>query len=465
MCYKKNISNIFLPAFLILFSSIFFGLVAKPNVAASSYSGSLLDQDRVPVWQRWEHKLRSTNTYPNPYKEVVLTVNFFGPKNNSFITYGFYNAGSIFKIRTAFPIAGKWTWRTTCSDTTNKGLHNKTGKINITPYHGRNLLYKNGFLKVSRNKRFLTYGDGTPFLWMGDTGWLAFWNSTRDEWQQYINDRAAKKFTVIQIHATKFGIAEANRRGDLPFENDLPNNAYWEDLDQKIEYANERGIVILLVGLGFGGKGSYIPAMNTSKFAQYLTGRLAGNFVIFSPSMDAPYDKRNDELGKYINEATSRHLITQHVGTNLKAAEEYRGKTYIDFTALQSGHHGGKVEDAYEAARSWPLILWKDECVKPIINAEGMYDGRGNNEGSNWREEDVRKIGWLSWLSGALGYTYGVGEIDKHVNGVMGGFGCLIPIVVFMILEKYFELGKCTTNELYETVIWKSAMVEIAACK
>lgn len=384
-------------------------------------ASSLYAKESPLTWQRWDHTLISKNQHAHPYNEVTVYVKFTGPHGQSFSTWAYWEEGNKYKIRAAFPAHGKWRWQTTCSDKTDKGLDNLKGSVNVSAYRGDNPLYQKGFLRVGTQGRILTHADNTPFLWMGDTGWHTMRLSTNEEWKKYIDNRAAKGFSVVQVHVTSSREIVPNVHEDMPFVNGVPNNAFWHDMEEKIQYANQKGIVVYMVGLGASGKGSYLPAMNTQRFAEYITGRLAGNFVILSPSMDARHDPRNDQLGTFLKEAGTLHLISQHVGTHLPAAEAYHPKPYLDFTSLQTGHHGGNVQEAYDAARNWSLILWKKQPVKPVINTEGMYDGRGNNEGLHWREMDVRKIGWLSWLSGALGYTYGAGNSNSKVTDSRGG--------------------------------------------
>ncbi len=59
--------------------------------------------------------------------------------------------------------------------------------------------------------------------------------------------------------------------------------------------------------------------------------------------------------------------------------------------------------------------------MKPVINIETMYDAHGHNNAPNWREQDVRKLGWVTWLSGSRGYTYGAGDVPPKVPGANGG--------------------------------------------
>ena len=53
-------------------------------------------------------------------------------------------------------------------------------------------------LKVSENKRFLVTADGQPFFYLGDTTWELFHRLNREEASRFLDNRAAKKFNVLQ---------------------------------------------------------------------------------------------------------------------------------------------------------------------------------------------------------------------------------------------------------------------------
>jgi hypothetical protein len=53
------------------------------------------------------------------------------------------------------------------------GLHGQAGRFQVRPAAGDNPLYRHGgFLRVSGDGHSLTYTDGTPFFWLGDTWWF-----------------------------------------------------------------------------------------------------------------------------------------------------------------------------------------------------------------------------------------------------------------------------------------------------
>ena len=53
-------------------------------------------------------------------------------------------------------------------------------------------------VRVSDNGHYFVKADGTPFFWLGDTAWSIFNHPKPEDVDIYLNDRAAKGFTVIQ---------------------------------------------------------------------------------------------------------------------------------------------------------------------------------------------------------------------------------------------------------------------------
>src|SRR5688572_16130487 len=90
--------------------------------------------------------------------------------------------------------------------------------------------------RVSDNGRFLLCENGQPFFYLGDTAWELFHRLNREETEEYLQDRAAKGFTVIQavILAEENGLRVPNRYGALPLEDfdpTRPNEEYFAHVD------------------------------------------------------------------------------------------------------------------------------------------------------------------------------------------------------------------------------------------
>ncbi len=369
---------------------------------AAATTLALAADPAATTWTRWELTLPVT---------AGDTVVFRGPKHSAVVVPGFTDdTGTHFRI--AFPRPGTWTWSTPSKK--------QKGKVQVTNSPAPNALRQHGFLEVEPNRRYLQHADGTPFLWIGDTPWFAGVKATPDEWRTYIDDRAAKRFSVVQISAVRQPqVGTARYQPFTPAGQ--PNPEYWADLDAKVRYANDKGIVVLIVGLGRPTDPGQQPLVTKPEFARYVAARFFGDFVIYSPNFDAEFAPIFDTVAENLRAATPLHLITQHPNTKQGQNELYVPKPYLSFSGLQTGHHNGNLARAYAAARDWPASLLRTEPLRPVINIEGMYDGRGNNQGAAWREKDVRKIGWISWISGAIGYTYAAGETSRKVPGSNGG--------------------------------------------
>src|SRR5512137_2747358 len=91
-------------------------------------------------------------------------------------------------------------------------------------------------LKVSENKRFLVFEDGTPFFYLGDTGWELFHRLNKTDAEKYLENRRAKGFTVIQAVALAEldGNNTPNAEGNKPLIDNDPlrlNEPYWKHVD------------------------------------------------------------------------------------------------------------------------------------------------------------------------------------------------------------------------------------------
>jgi hypothetical protein len=368
-------------------------------------------QTETQVWAPWEVVLHSTRNYENPCRDVVLRVTYTGPTGQVQKAYGFWDGGDTFRIRCAFPTPGLWRWRTESSDTTNAGLHAQTATVSVKRYRGENQLYRHGFLQVSTNRRFLCHADGIPFLWMGDTAWAGPMKSTASDWETYLADRVSKHFTVIQIGPASSWAGKEDAASNTPFLVEgisRPNPTFWQAYERKVLRANEQGLFVLLVGL-MEPTTRYPATADACLFARQIVARLNGHFVAFSPSFDSNYRPLGDEVGAALREATSVHLITQHPGTpsgkpGNTIAETYFDRPYLDFAGNQTGHNGGNQELCARQALEWNLRLYRRDPPKPVINLEAMYDTAGEKA---FKAYDARSLGWRSWLSGAMGYTYG----------------------------------------------------------
>src|SRR5690606_14962370 len=119
-------------------------------------------------------------------------------------------------------------------------------------WKGNPVDFSHGKLKVSENKRFLVFEDGTPFFYLGDTAWELFHRLSKEETEKYLENRREKGFTVIQavVLAELDGLNTPNAEGEKPLIDNDPakiNEAYFQHVDWVLEKAEEKGLFIGLL--------------------------------------------------------------------------------------------------------------------------------------------------------------------------------------------------------------------------
>jgi len=111
--------------------------------------------------------------------------------------------------------------------------------------------WDNGKLKVSENHRYLQHDNGTPFFWLGDTGWLLPERLNRDEAEFYLTECSKRGYNVVQVQ-TIDKVPSLNYYGQssMPdgfnFKNINKKDlyGYWDHMDFIIKAAERKGIYI-----------------------------------------------------------------------------------------------------------------------------------------------------------------------------------------------------------------------------
>jgi len=197
------------------------------------------------TWQRWEHGLKSTREYGNPYADVTLRVTYVGPGGRTLRAYGFWDGGDTFRIRCAFPVPGVWQWETACSDAANPGLHHQRGTVRVSRYRGDGLLYQRGFLKVSENRRYLVLGmaprsSGTETP-RGPCRKKPAWKNGRPTLPTA--QPSTSRLSRWDRHRSGPVSATARARSrSLTKTCAQWNPAYWQAFERKVQRANESGL-------------------------------------------------------------------------------------------------------------------------------------------------------------------------------------------------------------------------------
>lgn len=278
-------------------------------------------------------------------------------------------------------------------------------------------------LKISDDHRHIVYDNGEPFFWLGDTAWELFHRTTIEEADRYLENRAAKGFTVIQavVLAELDGLNAPSSNAEKPLLNNnpaTPNIKYFEHVDYIVDKAGELGIFIgMLPTWGdkwnrqWGVGPEIFTPENAYEYGKFLGKRYKDKNVIWILGGDRKPDNEED---MNIARALAKGLETQHKGQQLmtyhpmggwSSSEWFHNDEWLDVNMFQSGH--GELNNAnyLKTAHDYQM-----KPVKPVLDGEPCYEDHPINwrSANGWFDEfDSRRAGYWSMLEGACGNTYG----------------------------------------------------------
>ncbi len=288
-------------------------------------------------------------------------------------------------------------------------------------------MQKHGRLRVSDNKHFLQYSDGTPFFWLGDTAWELFHRLDREEATKYLKDRQKKGFTVIQavVLAELDGLRDPNPYGQLPLVGEdptKPNEAYFQHVDFIVNKAQELGIFIGMlptwgdkVFKDNWGKGPEIfNPTNAKIYGEFIGKRYRDKPVIWIIGGDRHAKPDHLPIWRALAEGitegaggSENALMTFHPqpNGNSSSSQFFHNDTWLDFNMFQNGHC--RDVPVYERITGdYNLIP-----TKPTIDGEPLYEDHpvcfNANEFGYSVAADLRKFAYWSLFAGAFGHTYG----------------------------------------------------------
>ncbi len=490
----------------------------------------------VNQWRRWEGVIRSGRDFTvnggNPYRDLILRVRFTELATGaSFVQDAFWEAKSAaprdFKVRGAFA-PGLWSWQVDRCTGTTGGLDcavetwtPSSGTITVNSLGSSQRLYKLGLLKQDQlvggaGWGGLTYGSSDRFFWLGDTAWAApprEISGSTTAWKTYLDNRQAKGFTVIQIAPAVTWQPKStdtwlplplacgfsfNQRGGcspapavIPNSDSTPRPEYWEAFDTLVQQANNRDLVVAILGLinPVGAKAPNYPgAENVKDFSRYLAARMAGSAVILSPGFDDKITATASDgnslesvmlaSGTVIKAAAPRLLVTNHLAGGSPCTDYQRFQTaaWMTFYLFQSGHAfsaGGNIADecpqrlsgetrlraATRRALQIPITLSSYlQPAKPVINGEGPYDKMVSPEDELDNRLRSRQVAYSTFLSNGRGFTYGAFKIypweDLGTGVLNAGSAQDMVHAASLFCAKDATSGRCLRDLLTSRPTW-----------
>lgn len=379
------------------------------------------ERHRVAEWT-----YESDVDYDDPFREVALAAEVTRPDGSRVTVPAYWAGGGEWTFRYSGTQLGEHTFRTVCNDSTDLGLHGRTGSITVGEYAGRNPLYRHGAPAAADAGNYLAHADGTPFFWLADSWWHGM--TTRLDWPEgfasLTDDRKGKGFSVIQFAVgfpcdiPPFDPRGRNAAGD-PWDEDFASirPEYFDLADRRIEHLVDAGLVPNVVG-AWGYYMKFAGVENMRRHWDYLIARygaypvtwtLAGESTLaWYGDLDERWPEEKAKLRAAWSQVAAHvqdadpydRLLTVHPGPNSGGLLPIDSTDRLDMIMCQSGHAGyfslpQSVEFVREAQRRYP--------DKPVLHGEVCFEGM---EGKSW--QDVQRFAfWSSVLSGAPGFSYG----------------------------------------------------------
>ncbi|MBN2105592.1 glycoside hydrolase family 140 protein [bacterium] len=308
-------------------------------------------------------------------------------------------------------------------------------------------------IQVSKNNRYFQLEDGSPFFWMGDTGWLLFQKLDRNEAEIYLENRRRYGFNIIQA-ILLHDLSDVNVYGDsalhnkcLSFPNVTPGHAfenkeaydYWDHVDTLIRTACDKGIMMALVPVwGSVVKTGKVTVDDVKTYGQWLAERYSHfpNLIWINGG-----DVRGDlfpeiwqMLGQTLHRYDSMHLITYHPFGRTQSSAWFHQTEWLCFNMFQSGHkrydQRRKTDDSltWKGEDNWKYVLVDHARIplKPTLDGEPSYEnipqGLHDPREPLWKAKDVRRYAYWSVFAGAAGHTYGNNAV-MQMHRPQDGYG------------------------------------------
>jgi hypothetical protein len=418
----------------------------------------------IPRYEVYEAALTSSKSYSNPFTGVSATATFTAPSGRKLTAQAFHDGGSTWRFRVAPDEVGAWTWSTSCSDTSNAGLHGKTGSFTCTSSSNK------GFVRPDASRKYwFSYADGSPFFGMGDTCYGMVSGISNAQRTSYLNARSGQKFNFVRFFASGYPF---KTHGSLAAADVWPwggsasspdydrlNPQFFRRLETILGELKSRGMhaeveVFAYYALPFTNPSTWTAARQ-NLWGKYVVSRLAAYPTVFLWTVTNEYETYPD--GKYRYDSPSDDTWARSMGALFHANDPHRHPTTVhNFTFESNGGIGGRFGAGSDldvlSQQKWGNSTWNGQYLdgdaagveqaiwtdrtynKPVINTENGYEwlsGYPNDFNKQVTGTDkCRKAAWRVFAAGGSAYAAGFAGTWHGRDAVWENNGIAAPFQV-----------------------------------
>jgi hypothetical protein len=265
-------------------------------------------------------------------------------------------------------------------------------------------------IRLGPDHRHMVDQSGAPFLIHGDTPWSLISGLTKEEAEQYLENRRLKGFNSIIVNLIEHKFrGPVNRYGEGPFTTpgdfSTPNEKYFEHADWVIRKAGEKGMQVFLapIYLGYTGtdEGWIAEALANGPEKCHAWGQYVGkryrsydNLVWLIGGDRNPDSARDDvdAIVRGIREFDNRHLFTAHCHPENSAVDQYKDDGWLDLNDTYT----------YGIVHKKLLADYNRTPAMPYVLIESSYEGEHNAT-----PVQIRRQAYWALLCGATGQFLG----------------------------------------------------------
>ncbi len=280
---------------------------------------------------------QETAAHPNPYRDVTLEAEFRSPRYRTFRMAAFWDGGGRMLLRFTPIDAGDWAFRVTSN---LKRFDNFEGHFTATDPK------QPGFLKPANVHHWALTDDNNrvPHLWMGDT-LLTFPWLERGVFDKIVDARAVQKFN--HIRGVLLSPPDGPQRAFA--SADQPEIAAFREIESRIRYMNDKGIVADLVLAWTPTQfAKLFPSWEErERYLRYVVARYAAFDVTWQLANEFEADQGGRVLLREVGQLLRKLDVYGHPRTAgaLETSTPLLGDGWADYAAYGSGDDSlGSIE-------------------------------------------------------------------------------------------------------------------------
>jgi len=240
--------------------------------------------------------------HPNPYTTVELTVTFRSPRQHSYALAAYWDDANRLVVRFSPTEAGNWDYLVSSNIA---AWNQQRGSFSTAPSDSRGFIHPAALHHWAYTEKANGLDQG--HLWMGvSEPRFAFLDDAA--WRAVADARAAQKFTHLRV-----SLAGSSSDPSLFQGPDVPNTAFFQALDQRIRYLNQKGIIADLVL--WRRPADLLKTLPSSDRRRRFVRYVAGRYAAFNVTWQA--------VDQFEGDPDGRALLSEF-GAALKQADPYQ---------------------------------------------------------------------------------------------------------------------------------------------